>query len=160
MIVFRWVSSKSNVCDEMPLSSAALAMSTRSPRPRMDACGDGPSSCIAANAASSVGCRAAPMAQPVQLRNVRCASRSTASLQPRDGCPLANSARMRVTGGACWSAATLVLRAISVREVDVAVLGDLGPLRDVVLHVLPELLWRHRHRLQRFAGQPLAQRGI
>ena len=41
MIVFRCVSSKSNVCDVMPLTSAALAMSTLSARPRMLAWGAG-----------------------------------------------------------------------------------------------------------------------
>jgi hypothetical protein len=46
MIVLRCVSSKSNVCDEMPFNSAALAMSTRSLRPRSDACAAGASSCI------------------------------------------------------------------------------------------------------------------
>src|SRR6218665_1151761 len=39
MMVFRWVSSKSKVCDVMPLSSAALAMSSRSERPSTAGCG-------------------------------------------------------------------------------------------------------------------------
>ena len=77
MIVLRCVSSKSKVCDEMPLRSAALAMSTRSARPSTVACGEGASSCTAASAAASVGWRAAPIAQPSQFMNVRCASRST-----------------------------------------------------------------------------------
>ena len=109
MIVFRCVSSKSNVCDEMPFSSAALAMSTRSRRPSIVACGDGASSCVAASAAASVGWCAAPIAQPSQFMNVRCASRSTAAGNCADGWFATNSARMRVTGGALVSAVTLVL---------------------------------------------------
>jgi hypothetical protein len=74
MMVFRCVSSKSKVCELMPLSSAALAMSTLSPRPSTVACGAGCSICTAASAASTASCRAAPTAQPSQLRKVRCAS--------------------------------------------------------------------------------------
>src|SRR5664279_1095705 len=157
MIVLRCVSSKSNVCDEMPLSNAALAMSTRSPRPRIVACAAGANSCTAASAAASVGCCAAPTAQPTQLSRVRCASRSTASLQPRDGWPTANSARMRVTGGAWASAMTTVFCAMSVDDLDLAILRELRPLRDVVAHVLAELRGRHRHRFQRLARQSFAQ---
>jgi hypothetical protein len=100
MIVFKCVSSKSNVCDEMPFSSAALAMSTRSDRPRIVACGDGASSLTAASAAVSVGCRAAPIAQPSQFMSVRCASRSTAAENAADGCSTTNRARILVIGGA------------------------------------------------------------
>ena len=100
MIVFRWVSSKSKVCEVMPLTSAALAMSTCSARPSTLACGAGSSIRTAASAASAASCRAAPMAQPSQLKKVRCASCSTASLQPRDGWPATNFARIAVIGGA------------------------------------------------------------
>src|SRR5258708_4291069 len=55
MIVFRWVSSKSKVCEVMPLISAALAMSTRSPRPSSVAWGAGRSMLTAARAASAAG---------------------------------------------------------------------------------------------------------
>ena len=72
--------------------------------------------CTAARAASTVGWRAAPIAQPSQFRNVRCASRSTAAENLPDGCLATNSARMRVIGGALVSAATFVLCAISVYE--------------------------------------------
>ena len=41
MMVFRCVSSKSKVCELMPLMSAALAMSTRSLRPSNVACAAG-----------------------------------------------------------------------------------------------------------------------
>jgi hypothetical protein len=100
MMVFRCVSSKSKVCELMPLSSAALAMSTFSLRPSSEACGAGDSSEIAARAACMVSCCAGPMAQPTQLAKVRCASRSTASVQPFDGWPEANSASSCVIAGA------------------------------------------------------------
>ena len=53
MMVLRCVSSKSKVCEEMPLTSAALAMSTRSARPSTVACGAGCSICTAASAAAT-----------------------------------------------------------------------------------------------------------
>jgi len=109
--VFRCVSSKSKVCEVIPFTSAALAMSTLSARPRMLDCGAGCSRRTAPSAASAEAWRAAPTAQPTQLRNVRCASRSTASLQPCDGCVATNFARIWVTGGACVSAAAGWLRA-------------------------------------------------
>jgi hypothetical protein len=64
----------------MPFTSAALAMSTRSLRPRMVAWGAGESSRTAASAASTAGCLDAPIAQPIQFMKVRCASRSTAGI--------------------------------------------------------------------------------
>ena len=67
MMVFRCVSSKSKVCEVMPLTSAALAMSTFSARPSTVACADGSSSCTAVRAASAASWWAAPMAQPSQL---------------------------------------------------------------------------------------------
>ena len=85
MMVLRCVSSKSKVCELMPLISAALAMSTRSRAAQHVACGAGCSICTAASAASAASWCAAPTAQPTQLRKVRWASWSTASLQPRDG---------------------------------------------------------------------------
>ena len=51
MMVLRWVSSKSKVCEVMPLMRAALAMSTRSRRPAMPACEAGCNICTAARAA-------------------------------------------------------------------------------------------------------------
>ena len=48
MMVFRCVSSKSKVCELMPFSSAALAMSTRSLRPSTLACAAGSSICTPA----------------------------------------------------------------------------------------------------------------
>ena len=69
----------------MPLSSSALAMSTFSLPPSNDACGAGCSTCTAAKAACTVSCCEGPIAEPIQLAKLRCASASTASLQPRDG---------------------------------------------------------------------------
>ena len=69
--VFRCVSSKSKVCDVMPFTSAAPAMSSFSARPSTLDCAEGSSIRIAAIAASADSCRAAPMAQPTQLRKVR-----------------------------------------------------------------------------------------
>ena len=109
MMVLRWVSSKSKVCDEMPLIRAALAMSTRSARPASVAWGAGESMCTAARADSTASWRAAPMAQPSQFRKVRWASCSTLSLQPWLGCSATNFASSAVMGGALWSAATAVL---------------------------------------------------
>jgi hypothetical protein len=100
MIVFRCVSSKSNVCDVMPFTSAALAMSTLSARPSTVDWAEGCSIRIAPRVASADSCLAAPTAQPTQLRKVRWASCSTASLQPRDGCVATNFARICVMGGA------------------------------------------------------------
>ena len=74
MIVLRWVSSKSKVCDEIPFTSAALAMSTFSARPSTEACGAGCNMAMAPSAATTLSCFAAPTAQPAQLRNVRWAS--------------------------------------------------------------------------------------
>ena len=54
----------------------------------------------------------APTAQPTQLRNVRCASRSTASLQPREGCPVTKRASISVMPGALGSALTVLLCAM------------------------------------------------
>jgi hypothetical protein len=113
MMVFRWVSSKSKVCELMPLSSAAPAMSTRSSRPSTVACGAGSSMRMPASAACTASCRAAPTAQPTQFRNVRCASCSTAALQPADGWLATKRASKRVMGGALLSAATGVLRAMA-----------------------------------------------
>ena len=112
MMVLRWVSSKSKVCEVMPLTSAALAMSTFSLRPATVACGAGCNSAMAARVASAASCLAAPTAQPSQLRKVRCASWSTVSLQPREACEATYSARIFVMGGALWSAGTWVLRAM------------------------------------------------
>lgn len=67
MMVLRCVSSKSKVCEVMPLTSAALAMSTLSARPGTLACGAGSSMRTAAIAASAASWRAAPIAQPSQL---------------------------------------------------------------------------------------------
>jgi hypothetical protein len=67
MMVLRWVSSKSKVCEVMPFTRAALAMSTFSCRPSTVACGAGWSTCTAASAASAASWCAAPMAQPSQL---------------------------------------------------------------------------------------------
>ena len=91
---------------------SALAMSTRSARPRRVACGAGSSMRMPASAASIASCVAAPAAQPAQLRKVRWASCSTASLQPREGWVATKRASACVIGGAWWSAATWVLRAI------------------------------------------------
>jgi len=55
----------------MPFTSAALAMSTRSLRPRIVAWGAGESSRTAASAASTAGCFDAPIAQPIQFMKVR-----------------------------------------------------------------------------------------
>ena len=74
MMVFKCVSSKSKVCEVMPFTNAALAMSTLSPRPSTLAWGAGSSMRTAPRAASADSCRAAPTAQPTQLRKVRCAS--------------------------------------------------------------------------------------
>src|SRR5215470_10348787 len=139
----------------MPLSSAAPPMSTRSLRPRTDACGAGANSLTAVSAASSAAWREAPIAHPSQFISVRRASRSTAAGYPPTGCVATNSARMRVTGGAFVSAVTFVLFAISVGQLDGAVFGLYSPFRDVVANVLTELLRRHRHWLQRLAGQPI-----
>ncbi len=49
---------------------------------------------------------------PAQFMKVRWASWSTASLQPREGCVATKRARVWVMGGALWSAATWVLRAM------------------------------------------------
>jgi len=67
MIVRRWVSSKSNVCEVIPLTSAALPMSTDSRRPSTLACAAGSSSATAASAASAAAWRDAPIAHPSQL---------------------------------------------------------------------------------------------
>ena len=109
MMVLRWVSSKSKVCEEMPLIKAALAMSTRSERPASVAWGAGESMFTAAKADSTASCFAAPIAQPSQFKNVRWASCSTVSLQPWLGCSATNWASCAVMGGALWSAATAVL---------------------------------------------------
>jgi hypothetical protein len=53
MMVLRCVSSKSKVCELMPLTSAALAMSTRSGRPSTAACAAGCSTFTAASAAAT-----------------------------------------------------------------------------------------------------------
>src|SRR4029078_12436817 len=45
-------------------------------------------------------------------------------------------------------------------ERDVAFLRELLVARDLVLHVLADLLGAHRHRVDRFGGEPLAQRGL
>ena len=112
MMVLRCVSSKSKVCELMPLSKAALAMSTLSRRPSTLAWGAGCSRRTAASAACTDSCSAAPTAQPSQLRKVRCAAWSTASDQPREGWVATKCASNWVTGGAWWSAATWVLRAM------------------------------------------------
>ena len=112
MMVLRWVSSKSKVCEVMPLIKAALAMSTRSLRPAMLACGAGCNILTAAKAARAAAWSLAPIAQPNQFKKVRCASWSTASDQPLDGWVATNSAKMWVTAGALWSATTVVLVAM------------------------------------------------
>jgi len=95
-------------------ADAALAMSTLVARPSTLACGAGCSIATAASAASAASCPAAPTAQPSQLVKVRCASWSTASLQPLEGWVATNFANICVTGGALWSAVTWVLRAMKI----------------------------------------------
>src|SRR5678815_1946805 len=123
-------------------------MSTRSARPTTVACPAGSNSRIAASAASMAAWRDAPIAHPSQFSSVRCASCSTSAVHLPDGCPATNSANWRVTGGAEASAFTWVLCAIrvllsaecvrpwnSLGQVDVARLGELRPLIDVVLYI-------------------------
>src|SRR6185436_3837610 len=93
-----------------------------------------------------------------QFMNVRCASRSTCAGNAADGWFVTNSARMRVIGGALTSAVTLVLCAMrSIRQFDVAFLGDLRPFGNVVAHVLAELRRRHGHDLERLAREPVLE---
>src|SRR6218665_4065367 len=174
MMVFRWVSSKSKVCDVMPLSSAALAMSSRSERPSTAACGAGSSICRAASAASAAGGRAAPMAQPSQLYKVRTASRSTASFQPRPGWVLTKRARMAVMAGGAVSAATGVLRVkMGLRrggwkfaalrlhvETNIARFRERAPALHFGGDVLTEFSGCHGHRLDGLERQFLAQRRV
>src|SRR4030042_799012 len=145
----------------MPLSIAALAMSTRSERPRIVACALGASSRTAASAASTVAWRDAPIAQPTQFSNVRCASRSTPASQPRDGCVATKAASMRVTGGAFRSAGAglfcAIARSTSIDDRDVAFLRYARPLGDIVTNVGGEFGGGHRHRLQGLAGESFAQ---
>jgi hypothetical protein len=112
MMVFKCVSSKSKVCELMPLSKAALAMSTRSLRPNTAAWAEGANSFTAPNAASMVSWVLGPTAQPAQLAKVRWAWASTASDQPLEGCEATNSANIWVIAGALASATTVVFRAV------------------------------------------------
>ena len=161
MIVLRWVSSKSKVCDAMPLTSAALAMSTRSLRPSTVACGDGASSCTAASAASTVGWRAAPIAQPSQFMNVRWASRSTAAgIAGMDaGDELGEDARDRRRVGVGDDFRVVCHCAIN-PSTRCCVPWRPWSTCDVVAHVLAELRRRHRHDLQRFARKALVESRI
>ena len=146
----------------MPFTSAALAMSTRSRPPE-----DGRLRRRLQHGAprrappAAASWREAPTAQPTQLRKVRCASWSTASLQPREGCVATKCASERVTGGASWSAATCVLRAIAQfsREMWRSLASVLQRVMSAWMK-RPNSSGRHGHRLQGLAGQPLAQRRV
>ena len=148
MMVFRWVSSKSKVCELMPLSKAALAMSTRSLLPKTAACAEGANSFTAPNAASTVSWVLGPTAQPAQLAKVRWACASTASDQPLEGWLATNSASNWVMAGALASATTVVLR---------AVMGNKGlqPMKSKGALIIGEL---HVFRSKAQNSQPPKQR--
>src|SRR5437868_3359203 len=115
-------------CSRMPTGCEAAIPRAQavcfSARPRTLDWGAGCSIFTPASAASTDSCLAAPTAQPAQLRKVRCASWSTASLHPRDGCVATNFARICVIGGALGSASTFVLRAIRLKDSSVGVAED------------------------------------
>ena len=123
------------------------------------------SSCTAASAASaaSMARRADRAAEPVQKRAVRFALDGVAPAA-RWMRRRRTRARMRGDRRRVGSAATSVLRAMlrlnaaRHRELDVARPSRPRSTRDVVAHVLAELLGRHRHRLERFARQAFSRR--
>ena len=163
MIVLRCVSSKSNVCDAMPFSKRGAAdvdaLAAAEER-RLRRWARAPARRRAPLRPSAW--RDAPIAQPTQLRNVRCASAldrvaPAARRMRRDELREDARDRRRV---ACrrhgcvsspWPRQSV--------NFDVAFLRELRPARDVVADVAAERLGRHRHRLERLAGQPLGELG-